>query len=88
TVIFTFPVFTVQGGKTLVLEVFDLGGRLVRRSEVAVEHAAGRQRLEWDGRDQQGQQAPPGLYLCKVGMDVDADNVAQPAVTSVVASVY
>ncbi len=88
TVEFLFPVFTVQGGKTLVLEVFDLSGRRVRRSEIAVVHAAGRQRLQWDGRDQEGLLAPPGLYLCRVGMDVDAENVGQPTVTSVVASVY
>jgi hypothetical protein len=85
---FTFPVFKVQGAKILVLEVYELSGHLVQRREEQVEHAAGRQRLGWDGRDLEGQLAPPGVYLCKIGMDVDADNVAQPTVTKVVASVY
>ena len=85
---FAFPVFKIQGGKTLVMEVYELSGRLVQRLEQQVEHAAGRQRLRWDGRDLQGKLTPPGLYLCKISMDVDADNVSQPTVTKVVASIY
>ena len=47
---FAFPVFKVQGQKTMLLEVYSLSGRLVRRLESPAVHAAGLQRLVWNGR--------------------------------------
>jgi hypothetical protein len=46
------------------LDVFDLGGRLVRRLRPG-ELAAGEQRVAWDGRDQSGRDVAPGLYLVR-----------------------
>jgi hypothetical protein len=85
---FAFPVFKVQGQKALVLEVYDLGGRQVRRLEQQVAHAAGLQRLSWDGRDGEGRLVPPGLYLCRVSLPVDAGEIDQPAVAKLVACAY
>ena len=82
-----FPVFKVQGAKTLVLEVYRLDGVLVQRREESVVHAAGLQRVVWDGRGRDGKLLPPGLYLCRVGLEVDAEGV-QPMVAKLVASVY
>ena len=82
-----FPVFQVQGAKALVLEIYALDGQSVQRVEQAVATAAGVQRLTWDGRDQLGRLLPPGLYLCRVGVEVDAEGERTMS-TRLVASVY
>lgn len=82
-----FPVFQVQGAKTLILEVYGLDGERVQRIEQAAATAAGHQRLTWDGRDRTGRLLPPGLYLCRVGVEVDAEG-EQTTTTKLVASVY
>ena len=88
TVELVFPVFKVLGSKSLVLEVYRLDGRLVRRQEKAVAHAAGLQRLSWDGRDRDGRLLPPGLYICRVGLEVEDQSADQPLTAKLVASVY
>ena len=82
-----FPVFQVQGAKALILEVYGLDGQSVQRIEQAAAIAAGVQRLTWDGRDRQGRLLPPGLYMCRVGVEVDAEG-EQTTITKLVASVY
>lgn len=82
-----FPVFQVQGAKALILEVYGLDGERVQRIEQAAATAAGHQRLTWDGRDRTGRLLPPGLYLCRVGVEVDAEG-EQTTSTKLVASVY
>ena len=53
------------------VEVYDLSGRLVRRlSEEPQE--AGRHTVTWTGSDGSGRLAPPGIYLVRVDLDVDA----------------
>ena len=51
-------------------------------------HAAGVQEVSWDGRDQNGVLLPPGLYICRVGPEVDAESIGESTVATVVASVY
>jgi hypothetical protein len=85
---FTVPVYKVLGDKVLVLEVFSLDGRRVRRVARWASPAVGLHHLTWDGRDQEGVLVPLGLYLCRVGMAVDAQTVDPPLVTRLVASVY
>ena len=82
-----FPVFQVQGAKALILEVYGLDGERVQRIEQAAATAAGHQRLTWDGHDHTGRLLPPGLYLCRVGVEVDAEG-EQTTSTKLVASVY
>ena len=82
-----FPVFAVQGAKALVLEVYGLDGQRVRHKAPVVAHAAGVQRVTWDGRDDQGRLTPPGLYLCRVGVEVDAAG-EQTTITKLVASAF
>ena len=82
-----FPVFAVQNAKALVLEVYGLDGRRVRHKAPVVASAAGMQRLTWDGRDDQGRLTPPGLYLCRVGVEVDAE-VEQTTITKLIANAY
>ena len=44
--------------------IFDLQGRATRHE--SMESAAGRTSLRWDGRDQTGRRAAPGIYLVRV----------------------
>lgn len=47
------------------VEIFDLGGRLVRR---LAGGSGSVQRVRWDGRDNSGAAAAPGLYLCRIAV--------------------
>ncbi|MBN97773.1 MAG: hypothetical protein CME16_00790 [Gemmatimonadetes bacterium] len=82
-----FPVFKIQGSKALVLEVYCLGGTLVRRLEEKVVHVAGKQQITWDGLGPDGALVPPGLYLCRIGIEVDASG-PKPMVSKLVSIVY
>lgn len=85
---FTFQVFKVQVQKLLVLEVYGLDGQLVQRLEKPVKHAAGRQRLIWDGHDNNGRLLPPGLYICRIDLKVDAESIEKPNAAKLVSLVY
>ena len=85
---FVFPVFKMPGQTSLILEVYALDGSLVHRRAQPVAHAAGVQEVSWDGRDRGGVLLPPGLYICRVGPEVDAESIGESTVATVVASVY
>ena len=85
---FVFPIFKMPGQTSLVLEVYGLDGGLVYRSAQSVAHAAGVQEVSWDGRDQDRVLLPPGLYICRVGPEVDAESIGESTVVTVVANVY
>lgn len=85
---FVFPVFKMPGQASLILEVYALNGALLYRREQAVAYAAGVQEVSWDGRDQDGVLLPPGLYICRVGPEVDAKSMGESTKATVVASVY
>ena len=82
-----FPVFKIQGSKPLVLEVYGLDGVRVQRLEQPTLHVAGEQRITWDGRGEDGALLPPGLYLCRVGLEVDAGG-GDPMTAKLVSIVY
>ena len=86
-VLLQFSVYKVQGDKPLLLEVYSLDGELVQRVEQLVLSTTGSQQVRWDGRGQSGQLMPPGLYVCRVGVEVDAEG-KEPMVAKLVASVY
>ena len=85
---FVFPIFKMPGQTSLILEVYALNGSLVHRRAQSVASAAGVQEVSWDGRDQDGVLLPPGLYICRVGPEVDAESSGESTVATVVASVY
>lgn len=85
---FEFSVFKVNGEKPLFLEIYDLGGRPLRRVEELSASPVGVQRLQWDGRDQGGSLVPPGLYLCRFGLEVDDQSRTGTTLTRVVSVVY
>ena len=54
----------------VAVDIFDLSGRRVRQL-VSQPRSAGFYAETWDGRDEQGALVPPGLYLCRVGVEAD-----------------
>lgn len=53
------------GGGTVLLQVFDVGGREIR-TLVGEHRAAGRHQVVWDGQDSGGRGVPSGAYLCRL----------------------
>ena len=48
----------------------------------------GEQSVVWKGWDEAEQVVPPGLYLCKIGVDVDAVEATHTVDYRVIAVVY
>ena len=85
-VVMSFPVYKLQGSKPMVLEVYGLDGGLLHREEQPATHSSGLQQVVWDGRGTDGGMLPPGLYLVRVGVDVDDHD--DPKVAKVIAIAY
>ena len=73
-VVLSFPVFKLQGSKPMVIEVYGLDGVLLLRQEQPSTHSSGEQQVVWNGRSRDGSLLPPGLYLVRVGVEVDDDS--------------
>lgn len=54
------------------LHVFDLAGRCLYSEEFGLR-SAGRQALEWDGRDEAGRPVPVGIYFVRVTAGSESD---------------
>lgn len=64
--------FELKRARPVRLTIHDAAGRLVRVLRDGLEAAAGRNEVEWDGRDDRGRAQPSGVYLARV----EADGVA------------
>jgi flagellar hook assembly protein FlgD len=53
------------------LEIFDVVGRRIRLLADDSARAAGPQRIAWDGRDDAGNRARPGVYLARLRCGAD-----------------
>ena len=85
---FAFSVFKINVEKSLFLEIYALSGQLLQRLNKNVTNPVGEQRLEWNGRDTAGNLVPPGMYICRVGLQVDTASQATATATQVIAVVY
>jgi outer membrane protein assembly factor BamB len=63
--VFTFETGT-RAGEAIVVDIFDLAGRRIRRLQATAE--GGRQRIGWDGRDGSGGELGSGVYFYRIGM--------------------
>lgn len=77
----SFDVQRLTAARPIAVEVFDLGGRRLRRIEQRA--VSGGYSQNWDGRDEKGKLVAPGLYLVRVSVDADAANSAQVRLVSV-----
>ena len=69
-VTFSFDLFLVLSQVNVQVEIYDLSGRRIAQIQTDGS-TAGSLQVEWDGRDSQGQIAPPGIYLYRLAIDVD-----------------
>ena len=65
-----FDLFKLTRAVPAVLEIFDLAGHRLRRLELG-QLGSGGQTGVWDGRDEAGHLALPGLYLYRLQVDAD-----------------
>ena len=81
-----FSLFKVYAARPVAVHLYTLAGRRVRTVEAAV--LAGRRQLTWDGRDEVGELVPPGLYMCQVEVDADAEGASGQRRVHLIAVVY
>ena len=71
-----FVLLKVLEERPLGVEFYDLRGRLVGQAEsTATSGKAGDQTFTWDGRDLGGQVVPPGIYLCRIKVEADDQDI-------------
>ena len=81
-----FSLFKVYAQRPLSIRILALDGRPVRVLAGLV--AGGAQEFVWDGRDAGGRPVAPGLYLCQIEVEADADDVAGQQRTHLLAVAY
>lgn len=62
----TSIVFSLPQAGPAGLRIYDPAGRVRRVLLAGVHLAAGPHRLDWDGRDGEGEALPSGVYLCRL----------------------
>ena len=63
-----YTLFALPRNVPVQLEIFSLAGRRVALIERG-QQSSGPQTLRWDGRDQDGEVLPPGIYLLGIGIE-------------------
>ena len=81
-----FSLYRVQAARPLRLGIYALSGDRIRQIEELV--TGGEQRFGWDGRDDQGRVVAPGLYLCRIEVEADAEAFAGQVQTRIIAVAY
>ena len=69
---FLFSVARLEAPTPVWLQVFDLSGRLLDQTVEERIDPRGRYDLRWDGTDRSGRRVPPGIYVARISVDVDA----------------
>jgi hypothetical protein len=72
----SYTLFRVLVAAEVKVEVYTLGGGRVWRWHAGAQ-GAGAHAVEWDGRDDQGQLAAPGVYLARVQVETDGGTLAR-----------
>ena len=67
----SFTVLLAGSNTAVEAEIFDLGGRPVARVVEVREVSTGPFQITWDGRNQEGELVPPGVYTVRLGVDGD-----------------
>ena len=70
---FRFTVVKVGDDSPVEVLIYDLQGRLVRRLVERRALSTGSYGVAWDGRNEQGEVAPPGVYLARLRVDTDTE---------------
>ena len=82
-VVFSFDLFLLLEQVDVQLEIYDLSGRRVTQLQMGGS-TAGNLEIKWDGRDQDGQMTPPGIYLYRLAVDSDDSSIERSGTLSLV----
>ena len=80
-----FSLGNLNANREVRVEIFDLSGRRVWHK---TQMGFGEQSVVWEGWDEAEKVVPPGLYLCKIGVDVDAVEATHTVDYRVIAVAY
>ena len=70
-----FALLKVLEERPVEVAIYDLAGRLVGRAESeSASPRVGYNTFTWDGRDPAGVVVPPGIYLCRIKVEADAED--------------
>jgi flagellar hook assembly protein FlgD len=64
--------FEISSKSKVVLEIYTLNGQKIKQL-VNDEMSAGKHSLVWNARDEANSQVDPGLYLCRMQVDNQAE---------------
>ena len=81
-----FSLFKVYASRLAEVRIYTLDGQLMRMIEGVV--LGGRQRFAWNGKNDQGHVVPPGLYICQINIDADAEDVDGRRLSHLIAVAY
>ena len=72
----SYSLFRILAGTAVSVEIYTLSGRRIW-GQIRTGQRAGRNRTFWDGRDDRGLMAPPGIYLARIAVHTDQGTFAQ-----------
>ena len=81
----SFALGNLNIARDIEVEIFDLAGRKVWSK---TRQDFGQQEFAWDGRDNSGATVTPGIYVCKIRADVDAQSASNTNAVHLVTVVY
>ena len=81
-----FSLFKVYAERPTAVRIWALDGRPMRLLEGTAQ--GGHQRFTWDGKDDHGRVVPPGLYICQIDVDTDAEDSAGQRQSHLIAVAY
>ena len=82
-----FSVLRLREDRPISVRFFDLAGRQVGEAMSASGQGEGQSGLvtfTWDGRNGAGKLVPPGIYMCRIELETDVEDVTVGRVVSVV----
>ncbi len=79
-------VFKITAGRELGVSIHSLDGRRVWEAKQVV--SGGAHTIQWSGVDNAGKSVPPGMYICRIELDVDSKDRGEAAVARLISVAY
>ena len=79
-------VFKITTGRELVVSIYSLDGRRVWEATQVV--SGGAHTIRWPGVDNAGRPVPPGMYICRIELEVDSREQEEAAVARLISVAY
>ena len=80
--IITYDLLYLTDAVAVSLKIYDLAGHQLAELPVG-NSQSGRHLRRWDGRDEQGELLPPGLYVLQVEVDTDSGKESRSSIVAI-----